>query len=153
MGMRLDYTKIAPDGVKALGGVYGYVKQCGLDEALVEFVFLRTSGINGCAYCIDMHTRALLKMGVKADKIALIPVWREALPLFSDREQAAFAWCETLTLVSQTHVPDAEFAAATGVFTEKELVDLAIVVGMMNLFNRMAIAFRKTPEAVLAVGK
>lgn len=153
MGTRLDYMKISPDGVKALGGVYSYVKQCGLDETLVELIFLRTSGINGCAYCIDMHTRALLKMSVKTDKVALIPVWREARALFSDREQAALAWCESVTIVAQTHIPDPDFAAAAGVFSEKELVDLTIVVGLMNLFNRMAIAFRKTPEAVLAVGK
>jgi AhpD family alkylhydroperoxidase len=91
---RLDYNQIAPNGVKALGGVYGYVMQSGLGAELVELIYLRISQINNCAYCLDMHTRDLIGKGVKVEKIALLQAWREAGNLFSDREQAALAWAE-----------------------------------------------------------
>ena len=89
MSKRLDYNKVAPAGVKALGGVYGYVMQSSLPAALVELVYLRISQINNCAYCLDMHTRDLIGKGVKIEKIALLQAWREAGGLFSDRERAA----------------------------------------------------------------
>jgi AhpD family alkylhydroperoxidase len=147
---RLDYTKIAPNGVKAIGGVYGYVMQSGLPAELVDLVYLRISQINGCAYCLDMHTRDLLKKGVKIEKLALVQAWEEGGHLFSERERAALAWAETVTRVSETGVPDDAFQAARAVFEEKELVDLTIAIGLMNVYNRMAISFRNTPQAVLA---
>jgi AhpD family alkylhydroperoxidase len=146
---RLDYTKIAPNGVKALGGVYGYVTQSGLPAELVDLVYLRVSQINNCAYCLDMHTRDLIKMGVKVEKLALLQAWEEAGHLFSERERAALAWAETVTRVSETGVPDEAFQAARAVFEEKELVDLTLAIGLMNTYNRMAISFRNTPQAVL----
>jgi AhpD family alkylhydroperoxidase len=146
---RLDYTKIAPNGVKALGGVYGYVMQSGLPAELVNLVYLRVSQINNCAYCLDMHTRDLIKMGVKVEKLALLQAWEEAGHLFSERERAALAWAETVTRVSETGVPDEAFQAARAVFEEKELVDLTIAISLMNVYNRMAISFRNTPQAVL----
>ena len=149
MSQRLDYSKIAPNGVKALGGVYGYVTQSGLPAELVNLVYLRVSQINNCAYCLDMHTRDLIKQGVKIEKLALLQAWEEAGHLFSDRERAALAWAETVTRVSETGVPDEEFQAARAVFDEKELVDLTIAIGLMNTYNRMAISFRNTPQAVL----
>lgn len=149
MSKRLDYIQIAPAGVKALGGVYGYVMQTDLSPILVDLAYLRVSQINNCAYCLDMHTRDLLQKGVKVEKLALVQAWREAGNLFDDRERAALAWAESVTLVAQTGVPDSAFEAARAVFTERELVDLTIAVGLMNLYNRMAISFRNTPQAVV----
>lgn len=149
MTQRLDYQKIAPNGVKALGGVYGYVMQSGLPAELVDLVYLRVSQINNCAYCLDMHTRDLMKKGVKIEKLALLQAWEEAGHLFSERERAALAWAETVTRVSETGVPDQAFQAARAVFEEKELVDLTLAIGLMNTYNRMAISFRNTPQAVL----
>ena len=145
MAQRLDYEKIAPGGVKALGGVYGYVLQSGLSAQLVELVYLRVSQTNNCAYCLDMHTRDLVKMGVQIDKLALVQAWAEAGDLFSARERAALAWAETVTRVAESGVPDEAFASARGVFEERELTDLTIAISLMNSYNRMAISFRKTP--------
>jgi AhpD family alkylhydroperoxidase len=150
MTVRIDYARVAPAGVKALGGVYGYILQSGLDEVLVDLVYLRVSQINGCAYCLDMHTRDLTKKGVKLEKLALVQAWREAGPLFSDREKAALAWAETVTCVAGTAIPDDEFKAVSAIFNEKEIVDLTIAIGLMNTYNRLAIGFRRTPEAALA---
>ena len=144
---RLDYTAIAPAGVKALGGVYGYILQSGLAGPLVNLVYLRVSQINGCAYCIDMHSRDLLKGGLDVEKLVLVAAWREAGSLFDVRERAALAWAETVTRVSDTTIPDAEFQAASTVFPEKELVDLTIAIGLMNTYNRLAIGFRIPPAA------
>lgn len=147
MSKRLDYTQVAPGGVKALGGVYGYVMQSSLPAALIELVYLRISQINNCAYCLDMHTRDLLKKGEKVEKLALVQAWAEAGSLFDDRERAALAWAETVTRVAETGVPDAAYEAASAVFNEKELVDLSIAVGLMNAYNRLAISFRNVPQA------
>jgi AhpD family alkylhydroperoxidase len=149
MTKRLEYDQIAPNGVKALGGVYGYIMQSGLPGELVNFVYLRVSQINNCAYCLDMHTRDLLKQGVKVEKLALLQAWHEAGDLFSERERAALAWAETVTRVAETGVPEQDFQAARAVFSEKELADLTIAIGLMNTYNRLAIGFRKTPQAVL----
>lgn len=149
MTQRLDYTQIAPNGIKALGSVYGYIMQSGLPAELVDLVYLRISQINNCAYCLDMHTRDLIKKGVGIEKLALVQAWAEAGDLFSARERAALAWAETVTRVADTNVPDEAFQAARAVFAEKELVDLTIAIGLMNVYNRMAISFRNTPQAVL----
>jgi len=147
MSQRLDYNQIAPTGVKALGGVYGYVSQSGLSQVLVDLVYLRVSQINNCAYCLDMHTRDLLKKGVKVEKLALVQAWNEAGGVFDARERAALAWAESVTLVAQTGVPDAAYAAARAVFDEREIVDLTIAIGLMNTYNRLAISFRNTPQS------
>lgn len=149
MSKRLDYNQIAPNGAKALGGVYGYVMQSGLSATLVDLVYLRVSQINNCAYCLDMHTRDLIKKGVSIEKLALVQAWTEAGNLFDPRERAALAWAETVTRVAETGVPDDAFAAARTVFEEKELVDLTIAISLMNSYNRMAISFRNTPQAAL----
>ena len=149
MSKRLDYNQIAPNGVKALGGVYGYVMQSGLSPELVELVYLRISQINNCAYCLDMHTRDLIGKGVRVEKIALLQAWREAGDLFSDRERAPLSWAETVTLLAETGVPDEEFDAVRVVFEEKVLVDLTIAISLMNSYNRMAVSFRNTPQAAL----
>jgi AhpD family alkylhydroperoxidase len=149
MSTRLDYTQVAPEGVKALGGVYGYVMRSGLPGTLVELVYLRVSQINNCAYCLDMHTRDLLKQGQKIEKLALVQAWPEAGNLFDERERAALAWAETVTRVAETAVPDEAYQAARAVFNEREIVDLTIAIGLMNAYNRMAISFRNTPQAAL----
>jgi AhpD family alkylhydroperoxidase len=148
MTRRLDYNQVAPNGVKALGGVYGYIMQSGLPAELVDLVYLRVSQINNCAYCLDMHARDLIKRGVKIEKLALVQAWAEGGHLFNERERAALAWAETVTRVSETGIPDEAFQAARGVFSEKELVDLTIAIGLMNTYNRLAIGFRNTPQAV-----
>ena len=153
MSKRLDYNKIAPNGIKALGSVYGYIMQSGLPAELVDLVYLRISQINNCAYCLDMHTRDLIKKGVKIEKLALLQAWAEAGDLFSARERAALAWAETVTRVSETGIPDEAFQAAREVFEEKELVDLTIAIGLMNAYNRLAIGFRNTPQAVVEMGR
>ncbi|MCY1745126.1 alkylhydroperoxidase [Rhizobium anhuiense] len=149
MTRRLDYNQVAPNGAKALGGVYGYVLQSGLPGELVDLVYLRVSQINNCAYCLDMHTRELLKRGVKIEKLALVQAWEEGGNLFSEAERAALSWAETVTLVAETGVPDGAYEAARQVFDEKQLVDLTIAISLMNSYNRMAISFRNTPQAVL----
>lgn len=149
MSHRLDYNELAPAGLKALGAAYGYVAQSGLPPVLVDLVYLRVSQINNCAYCLDMHTRDLLKKGVPIEKLALLQAWREAGGLFDAREQAALAWAESVTRVADTGVPDADFEAAREVFDDRELVDLTLAIGVMNTYNRMAISFRNTPRAVL----
>jgi len=148
MTMRLDYSEVAPNGAKALGGVYGYVMQSGLPAELVGLVYLRVSQINNCAYCLDMHTRDLIKLGVTIEKLALVQAWAEGGSLFSETERAALAWAESVTRVAETGVPDGAYQAARQVFDEKQLVDLTIAVSLMNSFNRMAISFRNTPQAV-----
>jgi AhpD family alkylhydroperoxidase len=147
MTQRLNYVRAAPAGMKALGDVHNYVVQSGLDKVLVDLVYLRVSLINGCAYCIDLHSRDLLKAGVSVEKLVLVPAWREAPALFSEKERAALQWAETVTRVSETAVPDAEFTAAAAHFSEKELADLTIAIGVINAYNRMAISFRAVPIA------
>jgi len=145
--IRIDYEKVAPSGYKALGGVYLYVAQSGLDGVLVELVYLRVSQINGCAYCLDFHTRNLINKGVAPEKLALVQVWPEAGRMFDDRERAALRWAETVTRVAETSIPDDEFQAVSAVFGEKEIVDLTIGIGLMNSLNRIAISFRRPPQA------
>lgn len=149
MSKRLDYIHIAPTGVKALGGVYGYITQSALPPLLVDLVYLRVSQINNCAFSLDMQTRDLLKNGAKMEKIALVQAWADAGNLFDKRERAALAWAETVTRVADTGVPDKAYEAVRAVFDERELVDLTIAISLMNAYNRMAISFRNTPQTAL----
>ncbi|WGR92483.1 carboxymuconolactone decarboxylase family protein [Bradyrhizobium sp. ISRA443] len=151
MSMRLDYNRIAPAGVKALGGVYGYVLQSKLPATLINLVYLRVSQINNCAYCLDMHTRELLKSGQNIEKLALVQAWAEAGNLFDGRERAALAWAETVTRVADAGIPDQAYEAARAVFDERDVVDLTIAISVMNAYNRMAISFRNTPQAAVTV--
>lgn len=144
---RINFTEIAPAGMKALGGVYSYIAQSGLTQELIELIFLRVSEVNGCAYCIDMHTKALHKQGLLWDKIVLTRVWREAGNWFNSREKAALAWAESLTLISQTQAPDEVYAMVKTEFTEKEITDMTIAIGLMNAYNRLAISHRKLPDS------
>jgi len=145
---RIDYTKASPEGYKAFGNVYVTLQKTSLPKELVDLVHLRVSQMNGCAFCIDMHSRDLLQGGLALDKLALLPVWRDAGSLFSDRERIALAWAETVTRVSETGIPDDAYQAATAEFDDKELADLTYAIGLMNAFNRFGVAFRSTPQAV-----
>jgi len=139
---RMNWSEVAPDGAKALFGVHHYVtKKTNLPEELIHLVFLRVSQINGCAHCIDMHSRDLRKT-MSVDKITLVPVWDEVPHLFSDQERAALAWAEEVTNVSQTHASDEAYAAAAAAFEPKDLVDLTITIAAMNAFNRLGAPFR-----------
>ena len=147
MSQRMDYTGASPAGMKALGAVYGYVRQS-LPSRLVHLVFLRVSQINGCAYCIDMHSRDLLKAGLPVEHLVLVPVWREAASIFDEQERAALAWAEVVTRLGDRGVPDSAFEAAAAVFGGKQLADLTIAISLMSAYNRMAISFRATPLAL-----
>lgn len=151
MSHRLNYREVAPEGAKALGKVHRYVDECGLPRSLINLVYLRISLINGCAYCIDLHTRDLMADGVAIEKIVLVPVWDESGAMFDARERAALAWAESLTRVSETHAPDEDYAAAAAVFNEKELADLTIAISIMNAYNRLGIGLRSTPKAVASL--
>jgi AhpD family alkylhydroperoxidase len=150
MTNRIDYAKVSPDVYKAFGAVYVAVLKSGLPKELVDLVYLRVSQINGCAYCIDMHSRDLLKSGLAVDKLVLVPVWHEAGAVFTARERVALAWAESVTRVAETGVPDADYAAAAAEFSEKELADLTYAIGLMNAFNRFGIGFRSVPAATAA---
>lgn len=149
MSHRLNFAQVAPEGAKALGKVHAYLEDCSLPRQLVDLVYLRVSLINGCAYCIDLHTRDLVKSGMPIEKVVLVPVWEESGALFDSRERAAMAWAESLTRVAQTHAPDADYAAAAAVFNERELADLTIAISVMNAYNRLGIGFRKPPKALV----
>lgn len=149
MEQRLDYTQVAPEGYRAFGRVHGYVAQCGLEPELIDLVYLRVSQINGCAFCVDLHYRDLMKRGVAPRKVNSVVCWAEA-PFFSPRERAALAWAESLTLVAETGVPDSDFDAVRTQFVEKELTDLTYAIALMNAFNRLGVGFRRLPEGEAA---
>ena len=145
---RANYYALAPEAMKAMAGVHAYVHgKTELPKDLIDLVFLRVSQINGCAFCIDQHSRDLIKSGMSVDKVLLIPTWHEVQYLFSDRERAALHWAETVTRVAQTHVPDEAYAAAAAVFEPKELVDLTIAVSLINAYNHLGVSFRVKPSA------
>jgi AhpD family alkylhydroperoxidase len=146
MTQRMDYAAAVRGGMKALGSVYGYVSQSGLSATLIDLVYLRVSQLR-CAYCIDIHSHDLLNADVPVEKLLLVSAWDEGGSLFSDQEKAALKWAEVVTRVSDTHVPDDAYAEARATFTEKQLADLTIAVGLMNAYNRLAISFRATPPA------
>ena len=151
MSDRINYAKASPEGYRAFGGVYVHVQKSGLPAELINLVYLRVSQINGCAYCIDMHTRDLLKSGIAVEKLVLVPVWRDAAALFTPRESAALAWAETVTRVAETGIPQVDYDAAAAEFGDRELADLSYAIGLMNAFNRFGVGFRATPAGVAAV--
>lgn len=144
MEQRLDYYKASPAAIKAMLGLEERIGKSGLEKPLVELVRLRASQINGCAYCVDLHTTDARKGGENDRRLATLSVWRET-PFFTDRERAALAWTEAVTLVAQDHVPDATWEAVRPHFGDAELVDLTLLIATINSWNRFAISFRKTP--------
>ena len=140
MERRLDYGKVAPEGVAPLHALENYLKKTGLEPNLVELIKLRSSQINGCAYCIDMHTKDARSEGESEQRLYGLSAWRES-SFYSERERAALAWTESVTNISEDHVPDAAYDLVRGCFTEKELVDLTLAVIAINAWNRLAISF------------
>lgn len=145
---RLNPFELAPGAYEVLRSVENYLRGCGLEHALLHLVKMRASQINGCAFCLDMHSRDARRNGETEQRLYLLNAWRES-PLYSERERAALAWTETLTLVAAQGAPDAEYEALTQVFSPKEIVDLTIGIGMINLWNRLMIGTR-TPHPVAA---
>jgi AhpD family alkylhydroperoxidase len=138
---RLHTPKIAPDGYRALAGVETYLLQCGLERSLIELVKMRASQINGCAYCLDKHSKDARRAGESEQRLYLLDAWEEA-PVYTPRERAALAWTEAVTRIADTHAPDTAYDALRPHFSEKEIADLTILAGMINLWNRIAIGFR-----------
>ena len=141
MEPRLNYSKIAPEGVEGLSKLESYVRKSGLEHSLLELVKLRASQLNGCAYCIDMHTKDARTNGESEQRLYGVSAWHEA-PFYSERERTALAWTEAVTLISQDHVPDEIYAEARKHFSEKELVDLTLGIIAINSWNRLAVSFR-----------
>ena len=146
MQPRLEYGKAAPGAVTAMRHLEVYVRDCGLEHSLLELVKLRASQINGCAYCVDMHTKDARAMGETEQRLYAVVVWEET-PFFTERERAALTWTEAVTLVGEEHVPDDTYEQAHRNFDEKELVDLTLAIIAINGWNRLAISFRAVPGA------
>ncbi|MEJ8822069.1 carboxymuconolactone decarboxylase family protein [Variovorax humicola] len=146
MEPRLDFYKASPDAVKAMLGLQASISKLGLDAGLLELVKLRASQINGCAYCVDMHSLEARKRGETERRLYAVAAWQES-PFFTTRERAALAWTESLTRVADTHAPDADYAALCAEFNERERVDLTLAIGAINVWNRLAIGFRSVPAA------
>jgi AhpD family alkylhydroperoxidase len=141
MKPRLNPYQASPEAMKAVAALEAYVKGSGLEPSLIELIKTRASQINGCAYCLHMHTRDARAKGESEERLYLLDAWRES-PLYTDRERAALAWTEAVTLVSQTHVPDEVYEAARRHFSEEELVKLTVAVATINAWNRISISFR-----------
>ncbi|MBA3646651.1 MAG: carboxymuconolactone decarboxylase family protein [Gemmatimonadaceae bacterium] len=144
MSQRLNAAQVAPDAFKALMGVEMYVRLSGLEQPLIELVRLRASYMNGCAYCVDMHTKDARAAGETEQRLFGVPVWRET-SYFTERERAALEWAEAVTSLSQGAVSDSVYENVRGQFNERELVDLTMAVIAINAWNRAAIAFRTEP--------
>ncbi|PYT19376.1 MAG: carboxymuconolactone decarboxylase [Acidobacteria bacterium] len=141
MQPRIDYTKYAKEALKSMFGLEKYISESGLDHKLIHLIKMRASQINGCAYCIDMHSKDARALGETEQRLYELDAWRET-PFYTDRERAALEWTEALTSVSETHVPDAVYNEVKKYFSEKEIVDLTIVVSTINMWNRLAISMR-----------
>lgn len=142
MHPRLDYRRLAPDLMKAMLALERAVAECGLEHGLIELVKTRASQINGCAYCLHMHTRNARAAGESEERLHLLPAWRES-PLYTERERAALAWTEAVTQIAGTHdVPDEVYQQARRHFDEKALVDLTLAIIAINGWNRLNVAFR-----------
>jgi len=138
---RINFGAAAPGARDALLQLSHYVHGTGLEESLLKLVFLRASQINGCAYCIDMHWKDLRAMGQSEETLYMLNAWREA-PGYTERERAALEWTESVTLLTEGHVPDEVYAMARKQFSDAELVNLTLAVGVINTWNRLCIAFR-----------
>jgi AhpD family alkylhydroperoxidase len=135
---RPSFVQVAPEGYRAVSGVEAYIRGCGLDKSLVELVKMRASQINGCAFCLDMHSKDARKSGETERRLYLLNAWREA-PLYTERERAALAWTEHLTLVATQGPPAEAYDRLAGVFSAVEIANLTLLIGMINLWNRLAI--------------
>ena len=141
MSERINPYKVASGGFKLMTDMEKYLHGCGLEQSLIELVKMRASQINGCAFCLNMHSQDARKNGETEQRLYLLDAWRET-ELFSDRERAALAWAEALTLVSQTHAPDEVYAQVRAQFSDADLANLTLLIGIINTWNRIAIGFR-----------
>jgi len=141
MKPRIDIAKISPGAYRAMAGLEQYIHSTSLEPGLVLLLKFRASQVNGCAYCLDMHSKDARALGETEQRLYGLDAWRES-PYYTDRERAALAWIEALTLIREGHVEDEVFEAARKVFSEQELVDLSMVAVAINGWNRIAIAFR-----------
>jgi len=144
MQARLDFRKASPPADKAMSALHAFVRGCGLDHTLLELVKLRASQLNGCAHCIDMHSKELRADGESEQRLYLLSAWRES-PFYSERERAALAWTEAVTRIAENGADDETYAEARRHFDEKELVDLTLAIVAINGANRLNIAFRTVP--------
>ena len=144
MEERLHYTKVSPGAYHALLGLEKYLHECGLEVGLLHLIKLRSSQINGCAFCLDMHWKDLRAIGETEQRLYSLDAWEES-PYYTERERAALAWADSVTRVSETHVPDAVYEQVRKQFSEKELADLTVAIAAINAWNRLAIAGRTTP--------
>lgn len=144
MEPRLDYTKASPEAYRAMAQLEAVVRHSGLDANLLELIKIRASQLNGCAYCIDMHTKDARAKGETEQRIYALDAWRET-PFFTDKERAALAWTEALTNIQQGHAPDAVYAQVSAHFSEAERVNLTLAITTINSWNRIAIGFRAVP--------
>lgn len=144
MKARLNYAQVAPKALKAMLELENYVHNSGLERSLYELVKTRASQINGCAYCLDMHTKDARKGGETEQRLYMLSAWRET-PFYSERERAALAWTEALTLISEDEVSDSLYEATRAQFNETEMVALTMAIVAINGWNRLAISFRTPP--------
>ncbi|PKP15882.1 MAG: carboxymuconolactone decarboxylase [Bacteroidetes bacterium HGW-Bacteroidetes-23] len=144
MEQRLNYAKTAPDALKAMLELEKYVSGSGLEKTLYELVKTRASQINGCAYCLDMHTKDARKAGETEQRLYALNAWRET-PFYTERERAALEWTEALTLISENDVPESLYESVHAHFNEKEMVALTMGIIAINGWNRLAISFRTVP--------
>ena len=144
MTSRIDYYKASKEAVAAMIGLEKAVSAFGLEQSLLELVKLRASQINGCAFCVDLHTSDAKKAGESDRRLHAVVVWREA-PFFTPRERAALAWTESLTLIASTRAADEDYAALREHFSDKEMADLTVAIIAINGWNRLAVGFRKVP--------
>ena len=145
MKPRMNYYQAAPDTLKALLALEAQIQASGLEQSLIELAKTRASQINGCAYCINMHTLDARKHGETEARLYLLNAWRES-PGYSDRERAALAWTEAVTLISETHAPDDVYEAVRAQFSEADTVNLTTLIATINAWNRLAISFRAVPQ-------
>jgi AhpD family alkylhydroperoxidase len=146
MNARINYGKAAPGVYEAMGALDGYLQTCGLERTLILLVQLRASPINGCAYCLDMHWKDLRAIDEIEQRLYSLDAWREC-PYYTDRERAALAWAEAVTLITAGHAPDAVYDEVRPQFSDKELSDLTLTVAAINAWNRLSIAARLVPGA------
>jgi len=144
MKARMNYGKVVPGAIKAIQGLEAYNRGCSIEPELRELVKLRASQINGCAYCVDMHSLDARAGGETEQRLYALPVWQET-PFFSERERAALLWTEKLTLLAVDHVPDAVYEQVRAHFTDEELADLTMVIATINVWNRFGVGFRAVP--------
>lgn len=145
MNQRIDYYKASKEATGAMLALEKAVNAFGLEPSLLELVKLRASQINGCAFCVDLHTADAKKAGESDRRLHAVTVWREA-PFFTPRERAALAWTESLTRLPDTHASDADYALLREQFSDKEMADLTVAIIAINGWNRLAVGFRKTPQ-------